>query len=416
MGEALSLMYTENLIGQGGFMVLEPADTRKCKLRLSRTLIEMNLGQGGTFRKTPCFINLKGIKASSRYQLELCQKNKTLPPYYEMRSLGQYPFLHNGVPSYHSILRVNDVIDIEYNRLIFKPELIGSPIGDANEIPLESWPQEMFIHLEGETGVGKSTLAKKIHNKFLGETAPFIHINLSAFSEGLLESELFGHEKGAFTGAITGKRGAIERSSKGTLFIDEIDSLPIHLQIKLLTFLDNGEYQSVGGERIKKATSRFIFASGTPLKQLLQEERLRKDFFFRLTSGFCFSMKPLRACPAKVKEIIKEVEVEKSVIFSKDLIDYYIQRQWPGNIRQLKAHLLRKIYENLKISFIRLSELDEELIESDFHSAWNNENTLSLSEIKAKYCQRVLMKSSGSIGIAAKKLGISTRTLRRLAS
>lgn len=403
--------YKENLAKLGDWLIVEPFDSRKSEIRLTRTKLEIFLQKGGSFQKSGCSLCLRGMGDSARFEMNLIEEGGD--NYFEIKALGNIPFLHNGTPTFHSRLRRNDRIDMDFNRFIIRSEKQKK---DSLHLPIESWPREMFINLEGETGTGKSTLAKKFHDKFVGENYPFVQVNLSAFSENLLESELFGHEKGAFTGATRDRRGAIERASKGTLFIDELDSLPLHLQVKLLTFLDNGSYQKVGGERNNQSSCRIIFASGRPLKRLVETNMLRKDLYFRLSSGFNFRLSPLRKKTKLIEDIMNSFEVENGVTLSRDLRNLYLKLVWPGNIRQFKSHLMRKMYEDPSVSYLRMTNSDLELQDIDLCIRFEQEEVIPLREMKIKYCKSVLLKSQGATEEAARKLGIAPSTLRRMAA
>ena len=152
---------------------------------------------------------------------------------------------------------------------------------------------DLKILISGETGTGKSHLARKVHEKS-GRLGEFVAINLSSFNPQLIESELFGHKKGSFTGAIHDKTGAFSMAKNGTLFLDEIDSLPLDLQTKLLTFIDNKKFRRVGDTKEESINTRLIFASGRPLEQLVEQGSFRKDLFFRLKSGHSVEMASLR--------------------------------------------------------------------------------------------------------------------------
>ena len=163
----------------------------------------------------------------------------------------------------------------------------------------------MPILLIGETGTGKTTIAKKIHDES-GVGGNFVHLNLSSFSQSLIESEIFGHRKGAFTGAISDKKGAILEANKGTLFLDEIDSIDISLQTKLLTFLDNGEFRAVGGGS-NTSDVRMIYSSGKNIKDLVASGEMRLDFYFRLKNSLCLEVPNLRDNKDYLKDIIHEI-------------------------------------------------------------------------------------------------------------
>lgn len=397
----------ENALSMEDILLWEPFEGRSYEQKLNRTKIDIHLKKGTSFLAEPCFIRMKGISKSGEFQMRYRLEENC----FELLALTGTPFLHNGNLSFHSLLRRGDLIDLEYNRL----SLLRIPISkEEGIVPLKSWPEGMFISLEGETGTGKTTLAKRLHDEFVGELSPFVHINLSAFSENLLESELFGHEKGSFTGAIKDKRGAVERANKGTLFIDEVDSLPLHLQVKLLTFLDEGRYQRVGGERSMKANCRIVFASGCELMELLKVGKLRKDLYFRLTSGFSLNLKPLRKDKKKILKLLENFENEHGLTLSKELKEYLIKYSWPGNIRQLQSHLHRKRYLKFKQSYLQLDD-DELLLDALVNQEeMIDKNVIPLNEVKKNYCRKVLLRSGGSVDKASAQLGIAKSTLKRL--
>ncbi|MEI8348301.1 MAG: sigma 54-interacting transcriptional regulator, partial [Pseudomonadota bacterium] len=185
---------------------------------------------------------------------------------YFLRANSSLPFRLNGSFSYFSFLERGDQVMVGLNKMHFTPpgesdnhqqQLLNNPIlSDENLLR-----SDMSILLEGETGTGKTFLAKKIH-EYARRPGRLVHLNLSSFSTQLLESEIFGHIKGAFTSAINSKRGALLEADRGTLFLDEIDSLNWEIQTKLLLFLDSKEVRPVGGDRAQQVDVRLIFASG----------------------------------------------------------------------------------------------------------------------------------------------------------
>lgn len=387
---------------------IEPFDGRRRWRVLNRTKITFSLDN----QSESCFgaydIHLRATKGKSRFELELIKLIEG--EYFQFKSLSGDPFLLNGNLCFRCLVRSGDILDFDNNRLRFRK----LEQEKKESLPLSSWPQEASLYLEGETGTGKSYLARKIHDEFVGPQAPFIAVNLAAFSESLIESELFGHEKGSFTGALRERRGAVELAKGGTLFIDEIDSLPIHLQVKLLHFLDDKTYRRVGGERLLKTNCRLVFASGQSLKSLTSKKAFRSDLYFRILSGLHLKLRPLRENPERILQIIESHSLASGVTFSSETISYYEGCPWPGNIRQLYSHLNRKIYQNKGQSLIHLGDCDHELM------LWG-EGLLSLKEgeirplqeIKYDYCKKVLLDSRGSYELASQRLKIAVSTLRR---
>jgi len=331
---------------------------------------------------------------------------------YLFRSLGNDPFRLNGTYCFEAFLERGDVIDICFNRFHFlKPKGNLMLVNDNQKLTDEVVKSSLSILLEGETGTGKTTLAKKIHEES-GRVGRFVHLNLSAFAPSLVESEVFGHVKGAFTGAINAKRGALLEAHRGTLFLDEIDSLTLDLQTKLLLFLDDLMVRPVGGENLTKTDVRLIFASGSKLKDKVDEGKMRKDFYYRLQSGCSYSLVPLREQAEKIKEFVHEFENQEAVVFSDELIDFYRQCQWPGNFRQFKSHLIKKkVYSGGKK--IVFSELDKELL-TDSRSPQNltGSDICPLEKMKTDYCFSVWVKMDKNLARTAKILEVSPNTLK----
>lgn len=198
------------------------------------------------------------------------------------------------------------------------------------------------VLIEGETGTGKELVARAIHYHSPSREEPFIAINCSAIVEGLLESELFGHEKGAFTGAIASKRGKFEQAGEGTIFLDEVGEIPFELQAKLLRFLQEREFQRVGGEKTIRSDARIIAATNRDLFGMIKEGTFREDLYYRLSVAV-IRIPPLRERRSDIPFIIeyhlrrinrdlhkKIMEIEGSALLR--LVEY----EWPGNVRELE--------------------------------------------------------------------------------
>jgi two-component system NtrC family response regulator len=192
------------------------------------------------------------------------------------------------------------------------------------------------VLIEGETGTGKEVLAHFIHQASMRYDQPFIGINCGALSETLLESELFGHEKGAFTGALKEKKGIFEIANRGTLFLDEIGEASLATQVKLLRVLETGEYIRVGGETVRKTNTRIIAASHVNLSQAVKEKTFREDLLYRL-DVVKLTLPPLREriedLPVLIEHFLKKLN--STLTFSDDAIFLMKQYQWPGNVREL---------------------------------------------------------------------------------
>lgn len=328
---------------------------------------------------------------------------------YLLRSTAHVPFRLNGVWSFEAFIERGDLVDIGFNRIHFNMPVLLSEDDLLNQVPAEIIASNLSILIEGETGTGKTTLAKKIHEAS-GVAGEFVHLNLSSFSVGLIESELFGHIKGAFTGAFTNKKGAFVQAHRGTLFLDEIDSLPRELQTKLLLFLENFEVRPVGGEISQKVNVRLIFASGRNLKTLVDDQIFRSDFYYRLISGHALKLQNLTTNKDAIKKFCKKFANDEMVVLSDDLISYYEKMSWPGNIRQLKSHLVKKkIFAHGK-KFI-FDKFDEELCERTVQDQ-TNAHLVPLEKIKFEYCLNAYFKMGKNIRQTSKALQISENTLR----
>lgn len=203
---------------------------------------------------------------------------------------------------------------------------------------------ELPVLIVGETGTGKEEVANLIHEKSLRSAKPFVKVSIADLNPSLIESELFGHERGAFTNAVSRKIGLIEQADGGTLFLDEIDDLPINLQVKLLRVLENSELRSVGSIIVKKINVRILVASKVNLHQLVENGSFRKDLYYRLNI-FPIKVPPLRDriedIPALLDAFISANSSLNNLYFSRAAMDVLRSYHWPGNVRELKNLVLR---------------------------------------------------------------------------
>jgi transcriptional regulator with PAS, ATPase and Fis domain len=319
---------------------------------------------------------------------------------------------------FESILEVGDLCELGFHTLTFERKnnsadefSMTHKVIQQNKKIVES---ELPILIEGETGVGKTSLARKVHGASLS-VGHFVHVNISSFSTNLLESELFGHVKGAFTGANTDKVGALKLSSGGTLFIDEIDSLPLEIQTKLLIFLDEQKIKPVGATFEEKIKTRIICASGKNLEQLVVEGKMRMDFYYRIASGLKITIPSLRDNPKLIEKFCKLYTIENKVSMTNKLTEFYMSLPWPGNIRQLKGHLDKKklISNSTKLDF---DELDDELLKlsSSLFSLDEEATSMTMEEVKIGYAKKIYYQCNKNLTLASNKLGISHKLLKRL--
>lgn len=402
-----------NGVREGDEFVMDIFQERKKTFKLNRTRYKISCDKRFEFNFSTAEVKIPFFgKNDGSYELVLIADKHSMgyseKSRYLFRSLGEFPFRLNGIHCFEAYLERGDVLDIGFNRIHFLRQ--NSSTAENLAIPLKVIQSPIAILIEGETGTGKTTLAKKIHDES-GRPGKFVHLNLSAFAPSLIESELFGHVKGAFTGAMNSKRGAILEAHKGTLFLDEIDSLTIDLQTKLLLFLDNYQVRAVGGESTHEADVRVIFASGSKLKNKVLDQSMRRDFFFRIQSGCSVILESLRERPERIVEICHRFESHEAVVFDKELVEFYKSCSWPGNIRQLNSHLIKKkiFSDGKKIIF---DDHDKELLNVHAFEKLSHDEILPLEKIKIDYCHQVFLKMDKNIARTAKKLELCQNTLK----
>lgn len=271
------------------------------------------------------------------------------------------------------------------------------------------------VLITGETGTGKNAVARMIHNWSYRKSAPFVTLNCTTLNEELLTSELFGHVKGAFTGAISEKTGKVELADKGTLFIDEIGAMPVSLQTSLLNFLQFFEFEKVGDPTPRKVDVRVIAASNRDLDEMIAEELFREDLFFRL-SVIELHIPPLREHPEDIPVLIEHFLDKFSLINSKQGLQFdqsslraMMSYKWPGNVRELMNVIERCVIlaENKTINPYLLpqrilEEKRDDVLKPD----------MTLAEVEKAHILQVLQRVH-SQQEAAEILGIDPATLWR---
>ena len=273
------------------------------------------------------------------------------------------------------------------------------------------------VLIKGETGTGKELVAKAIHYNSVPNNEPFIPIDCSTLVETLAESELFGHEKGAFTGASERKRGRIELAGNGTVFFDEIGELPLNLQGKFLRFLQEKEFMPVGGEKRLKSFARIIAATNKDLPELVKSGKFRKDLYYRL-KVVEINLPPLRERKPDIPLLIDYLLKKANAIFQKnvtkvpkEVIETLTEYHWPGNVRELENLIMKAVA--LSRGSVLLPEYLHDLFQIEEAEKETTTTDKSLAEIETEYLFKVLEFTNWNQGKACEILGISRPTLRK---
>ncbi len=275
------------------------------------------------------------------------------------------------------------------------------------------------VLIEGESGTGKELIAHRIHDLSSRRNHPFVAVHCAALTETLLASELFGHERGAFTGATERKIGRFERAHTGSLFLDEIGEISPDVQVKLLRVLQEGEFERVGGTKTIKVDIRLIFATNKNLLEEVRAGRFREDLYYRINVIY-LKMPSLRErkddIPPLVEAFIKQFAIangKKITGIQKEALEALTQYGWPGNIRELK-NIIERMVVLATENEITLGQVPE-----DIKSSQPGKNPVNFSQghnldaMQKEFIKQALQDAQGNKSLAAQKLGISRRTLYR---
>jgi len=275
------------------------------------------------------------------------------------------------------------------------------------------------ILINGESGTGKELVAESIYQCSKRVNKPFIKVNLAALPSEIIESELFGHEKGSFTGAVKTRKGRFELADEGTLFLDEVSEMPLNIQVKLLRVLQEQEFERIGSVDTIKTDIRFIAATNKNLMDGVKNGTFREDLYYRL-NVVVIDLPPLRErkedIPAMIKAFLKEfsADIDKKLSIAPEVVDVLLTYHWPGNVRQL-----RNIMERLTVTCvgdrIELDQLPDEILEKKIDSYKNLEVSagLTMDEIERRHIINTLKRFNGKKNQAAKELNIGLKTLYR---
>ncbi len=299
-------------------------------------------------------------------------------------------------------------------------KIIGT--SDATKSVIESIkkvsPTDTTVLIQGETGTGKELIANVIHYNSKRNEKPFVKLSCAALSREIFESELFGHTKGAFTGAIKEKKGRFELANNGTLYLDDVDDIPLDLQVKLLRVLEENEFEKVGGEQTIKVNVRIIASTKKNLKELADNGLFRHDLYYRLNVYPIF-LKPLRERISDIKELffhfVNQYISLNNIKIQEEVFEILQRYSWPGNVRELK-HLVERLLLISEDKIIKADILPYEIKNSETIFIPYDPQIESLDEYLYQVEKNILLqslkKSGGNKSKAAEMLKIPYSTLR----
>jgi len=377
-------------------------------------------------------------------QVVMLTGNGTIESAIEAMKLGAYDYLTK--PCNLSELEITLQKALEKQKLLMEntglrqvvnrqtPELNiiaeSAPMVVLLEMTRKVAQTDASVLIQGESGVGKELIAQAIHHCSSRVNRPFVPVNAGAIPETLIESELFGHEKGAFTGAGYQKIGLVEMADNGTLFLDEIGEMPLSIQVKLLRFLESGEFRRVGDTRLRQVDVRIVAATNRDLQQEINLGRFREDLFYRL-NGLTLIVPPLRERREDILPLVKHFleNPNKSKLLNQDYSllpetrEQLLNYDFPGNVREL-FHLIERgqilsiggriapkdIWGNSEQVLKTFPSSDSEEV---FFDIFRDNRCPSLDDVEKHYILATLKRVKGNKSQAANLLGISVRNLYR---
>lgn len=310
---------------------------------------------------------------------------------------------------------INKKIDHDFGPMIGSSEAMKQLMGTVKKVSVT----DAEILILGENGTGKHHLAREIHRMSPRREEAFIHVDLGAIPETLFEGELFGHKKGAFTDAKEDKPGHFEMADGGTIFLDEIGNLPLHLQTKLLTVLQEKKVNRLGESIFRSFDVRLVFATNAPLHQWVDEGKFRQDLLFRINT-IELTIPPLRKRPEDIPEFIqfymdmyRKKYRKPDLRISEKATDLLKSHTWPGNIREIQHIIERGV---IMSDGLEIEAVDFNLVRKDSGDPvgdMDQQDNLNLHEIEKILVQKAMAKHNGNISKAAKELGLTRAALYR---
>ncbi len=336
---------------------------------------------------------------------------------------------------YRELNKLKDILDAENQdltrelRYVTEDEIVGADLGLKEVMIMVRQVASLKspVLLLGETGVGKEVIANAIHYASPRRERPLIKVNCGAIPESLMDSELFGHERGAFTGAIAQKKGRFERADKGSIFLDEVAELPPSIQVRLLRVLQNGEIERVGGAETIPVDIRVIAATHRNLEEMVRTGKFREDLWFRLNI-FPIMIPPLRNRQGDIPKLIRhfmekkarELKIHTPPYISAQSLERLKEYHWPGNVRELENLVERELIRSRGPNGNRFMTFEHFRWPGRSRGIWEGAEAErggfpTLDEVMSKHIQLALEQTRGRIygpGGAADLLGINPNTLR----
>lgn len=302
-----------------------------------------------------------------------------------------------------------------FQNIIYESRELEESLNIAGRVAKSDAP----VLIRGESGTGKELFARAIHYSSDRKDEPFIVVNCAALPETLLESEMFGYEKGAFTGAEQRRIGRFEEAKEGTIFIDEVGDIPPIIQVKLLRVLQSGEFSRLGSNHVLKTKARVITATNRDLEELIREKKFREDFYYRI-NVVSINIPPLRQrktdIPFLIDHFMKKIcKVPKQ--FSKEALDVLLKYNFPGNVRELD-NIVQRACVLSRGEIITSYDLPPEIRDpkmegkKDSYSPYVGDLNLQLDSLEKEIIKMALNESHGNLSRAARSLNISERNLR----
>lgn len=306
-------------------------------------------------------------------------------------------------------------------RLQFGSMITSSPaMQQALSVAARVAPSKASVLIIGESGVGKELIARAIHQAGSRSKAPFVAVNMAALSDNLVESELFGHEKGAFTGANQQRKGRFELADGGTLFIDEVGDIPLHIQVKLLRVLQEQTIDRIGSADPIRVDVRIIAATNRPLEEMVKNGQFREDFYYRL-NVVKILLPPLRERKSDLPILLdifrkrySEMNGKEVVAVSREAMDHLMKYSYPGNVRELE-NIIERAVVLCRDDIITAADLPSVIREESFWGEFDEEHGAfdkRIASFEIKLIRKALEESSGVQTRAAELLGMSERHLR----